>query len=246
MSRRSPFFCGAGILVLLAHAGSALEIGAVVPDFGMPTIDGRSFSLAHAQKTHTAVVILFISTICPYSNYYNDLVRDLSAQFSKKGVAFVGVNSGTLETAEEARAHALRHGHAFDVIKDPESRLANLLDARRTPEVFLLDPSGNAALPRPHRLEDHRTRSAKCARRPARRPADPPRRDQGLRLRDPAPVEATRASARMDPARREWTSSAPRNQSHEPLAPPRGLWLSLCSGCRFLMETRVAPPEPPA
>lgn len=142
MSRRSPFFCGAGILVLLAHAGSALEIGAVVPDFGMPTIDGRSFSLAHAQKTHTAVVILFISTICPYSNYYNDLVRDLSAQFSKKGVAFVGVNSGTLETAEEARAHALRHGHAFDVIKDPESRLANLLDARRTPEVFLLDPSG--------------------------------------------------------------------------------------------------------
>ncbi|MDQ2977607.1 MAG: redoxin domain-containing protein [Acidobacteriota bacterium] len=105
-------------------------------------MEGRSFSLAQAQKTHTAVVILFISTICPYSNYYNDLIRDLSAQFAKKGVAFVGVNSGRLETIEEVRTHAVQHGHAFDVIKDRDSRVASLLDARRTPEAFLLDPSG--------------------------------------------------------------------------------------------------------
>ena len=83
-----------------------------------------------------------ISTICPYSNYYNDLIRDMSADFAKKGVAFVGVNSGTLETAEEARVHAREHGHTFDIIKDPETRIAELLDARRTPEAYLLDSSG--------------------------------------------------------------------------------------------------------
>lgn len=129
-------------LFFIARAASALEIGAVVPDFGMPTLEGKRFSLVEAQKSHTAVVVLFMSTICPYSNYYNDLIRDLSAEFAKKGVAFVGVNSGTLETAEEARVHARGHGHAFDIIKDPESRLARLLDARRTPEVFLLDARG--------------------------------------------------------------------------------------------------------
>ena len=142
MSRRARFLSVSSALLFLAHAAGALEVGAVVPDFGMQTVEGRSFSLAQAEKTHTAVVILFMSTICPYSNYYNDLVRDLAAEFAKKGVAFVGVNSGTLETAEEARVHARDHGHAFDIIKDPESRLARLLDARRTPEVFLLDPSG--------------------------------------------------------------------------------------------------------
>jgi len=142
MNGRSRFAFATAVLLLLARAAGALEIGAVAPDFTMPSVEGRSFSLAQAQKTHTAVVILFISTICPYSNYYNDLIRDLSARFAKKGVVFVGVNSGTLETAEEARTHAVEHGHAFDVIKDPESRLASLLDARRTPEVFLLDPSG--------------------------------------------------------------------------------------------------------
>jgi peroxiredoxin len=142
MSRHARLLFAPSALLLLAYAAGALEVGAIVPDFGMPTLEGRRFSLAQAEKTHTAVVILFLSTICPYSNYYNDLIRDLSAEFAKKGVAFVGVNSGTLETAEEARVHAREHGHAFDIIKDPESRIANLLDARRTPEVFLLDPSG--------------------------------------------------------------------------------------------------------
>lgn len=143
MSRLSRFiFVAAATLIVIRGAAGALEIGATAPDFTLPTVEGRSFSLAQAEKTHTAVVILFISTICPYSNYYNDLIRDLSVQFAKKGVAFVGVNSGTLESAEEARAHANQHGHTFDVIKDPDSRIADLLDARRTPEAFLLDSSG--------------------------------------------------------------------------------------------------------
>jgi peroxiredoxin len=142
MSRRARFLSTPVALLFLAQAAGALQVGAVVPDFGMPTLEGRSFSLAQAEKTHTAVVILFLSTICPYSNYYNDLTRDLAAEFAKKGVAFVGVNSGTLESAEEARVHAREHGHAFDIIKDPESRIAELLDARRTPEAFLLDSTG--------------------------------------------------------------------------------------------------------
>ena len=125
-----------------ANGARALDVGAVGPDFAMPTLEGRKFSFAEAQKSHTAVVVLFISTICPYSNYYNDLIRDMSAAFAKKGVAFVGINSGTLETAEEARTHAREHGHTFDIIKDPTARVAELLDARRTPEAYLFDASG--------------------------------------------------------------------------------------------------------
>ncbi len=108
----------------------------------MTTLDGRRFSLAEAEKTHAGVVILFLSTICPYSNYYNDLIRDMASEFAKRKVLFVGVNSGGLETAEEMRAHAREHGHAFDIIRDPDSRIAELLDARRTPEAFLVDSTG--------------------------------------------------------------------------------------------------------
>jgi peroxiredoxin len=120
----------------------ALKVGAIAPDFEVTTIEGHRFSLAEAQRTHSGVVVLFLSTICPYSNYYNDLIRDMAVEFGQKGVVFVGVNSGPLETVEEARAHANEHGHRFDIIKDPDDRIADLFDARRTPEVFLLDSRG--------------------------------------------------------------------------------------------------------
>src|SRR5262245_36894112 len=98
----------------------------------MATLDGGRFSFAEEQKSHTAVVVLFISTNCPYSNYYNDLIRDMSAEYSRKGIAFVGVNSGTLESFGEVREHAREHGHTFAIIKDPEARIADLLGASRT------------------------------------------------------------------------------------------------------------------
>ena len=131
-----------GLWSLTAGVLSALEVGAVAPDFSMTTVEGRHFSLAEAEKAHGAVVILFMSTICPYSNYYNDLIRDLAEEFGKRHVAFVGVNSGSLETTEEAKAHAREHGHSFEIIKDPDGRIADLLGARRTPEAFLVDSSG--------------------------------------------------------------------------------------------------------
>jgi peroxiredoxin len=119
-----------------------LDIGALAPDFRLQTLDGQEVTLAKEEKSHRAVVVLFLSTICPYSNYYNDLIRDLAADFGKKGVLFLGVNSGRIETAEEARRHAAEHGHTFPIAKDAENRAATALGARRTPEVFVLDPSG--------------------------------------------------------------------------------------------------------
>jgi hypothetical protein len=47
-----------------------------------------------------------------------------------------------LETEDDIRAHAKKHGHTFPVIRDPGGDLARLFDARRTPEVFVLDQKG--------------------------------------------------------------------------------------------------------
>jgi hypothetical protein len=69
--------CVAAALLIsaLASAAVALDIGGVAPDVRIRTLDGREVSLVDAEKSHRAVVVLFISTICPYSNYYNDLIR---------------------------------------------------------------------------------------------------------------------------------------------------------------------------
>jgi len=42
----------------------------------------------------------------------------------------------------EIVAHAREHGHTFPILRDADGRLARLFDARRTPEVFLIDREG--------------------------------------------------------------------------------------------------------
>jgi len=132
----------AAALLLLAVSVSALEIGETVPSFSGKTVQGSSFSLADAQKDHRAVVVMFRSTLCPYSNFYNDLLKNMTAEYGRKRVLFLAVHSDRWETEDDIRAHAGKYGHTFPVIRDSDGRLAKLLNARRTPEVFLMDGEG--------------------------------------------------------------------------------------------------------
>jgi peroxiredoxin len=135
-----------GLFLCIELAGgssaAAVEIGKAPSDFAATTVHGRRFALAEAEKAHTAVVVMFLSTLCTYSNYYNDLLRDMASEFEAKGVLFVGINSSRVETAEEIVGHAREHGHSFPILRDADGKLAGIFDARRTPEVFLLDREG--------------------------------------------------------------------------------------------------------
>jgi peroxiredoxin len=135
------------VLALLFAAASALTaeapaIGAAAPDFQLTTLDGKSFSLSSAAKAHKAVVLMFISTQCPYSNAYNDQMKELANAYAAKGVLFAGINSNKTEDAAAALSHAKSHGHTFPIMKDPDNKIADLYDAKRTPEVYVIDAQG--------------------------------------------------------------------------------------------------------
>jgi len=133
-------------LAFLAAALPALAegpaIGAAAPVFDLKTIDGKDFSLASAEKADKLVVLMFIATECPYSNAYNDRMRDMAAAYAARGVQFVGINSNSTESVADAVAHAKKHGHTFTILKDTGNKVADLYDARRTPEVFVIDKDG--------------------------------------------------------------------------------------------------------
>jgi len=140
---RSILFA-AGLLgsMLAAQAAGAPAVGAAAPDFSLTTLDGKSFSLAQAAQSHKAVVVMFIATKCPYSNAYNDRMRDMSAGYEKQGILFVGINSNKTEPAEEVASHAKQHGFGFPLMKDPSNKVADLYGAGHTPEIFVVDPQG--------------------------------------------------------------------------------------------------------
>jgi peroxiredoxin len=138
-----PALLLAALAALACNAvAEAPALGAAAPDFQLTTIDGKPFTLSSAAKDHKAVVLMWISTQCPYSNAYNAQMKDLANAFASKGVLFVGINSNKTEDSAAVIAHAKANGHTFPIVKDPNNKVADLYDARRTPEVYVIDPEG--------------------------------------------------------------------------------------------------------
>ena len=142
MRHSRTFLAAVSALALAIPAAAAPPIGSPAPPFTLTDLDGSVFSLDQAVRSHKAVVVMFIATQCPYSNAYNDRMRDMAASYGKQGILFLGINSNKTEPAEETRAHARKHGFAFAVAKDPENTVADLYGAKHTPEIFVVDPRG--------------------------------------------------------------------------------------------------------
>jgi peroxiredoxin len=130
--------------LLLTSAASAEPpaIGGPVPDFRATSFQGETVSLQEAAAQHKAVVLLFVSTVCPYANYYAGHLKALAETYGPQGVLFVAIYSNGWESREEAAAHAREHGFAFPVIKDEGHAIADAVGATRTPEALVLDTTG--------------------------------------------------------------------------------------------------------
>jgi peroxiredoxin len=127
---------------VLPSPASATAIGDVPHDFEGLSLEGRPVSLPASLADHKAVVVLFLSTVCPYANYFAGHIRDLADSYGPRGVLFIGVNSNNWESREEVAEHARERGFRFPMLKDEGHPIADRLGADRTPEAFLVDASG--------------------------------------------------------------------------------------------------------
>jgi peroxiredoxin len=124
------------------HPAGAPEIGGPVPDFEATSLEGQAVSLGAALDGHKAVVVIFLSTVCPYVNHFAGHLQQLDEVYRPRGVLLIGVNSNNWESRTEVAEHARERGFAFPIVKDERHEIANLLGAARTPEAFLIDSAG--------------------------------------------------------------------------------------------------------
>jgi peroxiredoxin len=119
------------------------EIGKRVPNFTLPNMnphEGLPKELTlYNIKDKKAIVIIFIATRCPVSLDYDERMANLAKEYADKGVLFIGINSNNIEPAAEVTEHAQRKGFTFPVLKDEGNRVADMYEARVTPEVFVVD-----------------------------------------------------------------------------------------------------------
>src|SRR5215470_6649942 len=68
-----------------------LPIGAAAPDFRLPGVDGREYSLKDFADARV-LVVLFTCNHCPTAQAYEDRIIRLHADYKDKGVALVAIS----------------------------------------------------------------------------------------------------------------------------------------------------------
>ena len=95
-----PLICRTFLLLFavvgasLASAGESpkmLEVGASAPDFSLPGVDGKTYSLKSFSNAKI-LVLIFTSNHCPVAQAYEDRIIKLNADYKDKGVAVVAIN----------------------------------------------------------------------------------------------------------------------------------------------------------
>ena len=113
-------------------------IGRMIADLSFTTLDGQNASLS-GFKAKKGLVILMTSATCPVSKRYVPSVARLQKELAEQNVALLLVNPFASETADEIKSQLTAAGITAAYVHDKEKKLAALLQARTTTEVFLLD-----------------------------------------------------------------------------------------------------------
>lgn len=149
------------VVCLLASAGlradppnlKTLAIGAAAPDFTLPGVDGKDYSLKSFADAKLLLMI-FTCNHCPTAQAYEKRLIDLHADYKGKGVALVAISPNDAKAVrldelgytdvgdsfEDMKLRAKEAGFTFPYLYDGDKQEASKsFGVLATPQVFLFD-----------------------------------------------------------------------------------------------------------
>jgi peroxiredoxin len=130
-------------IALLAAVGLLPTVAADDPglEFELGDHRGRQWTMKDFQDKQL-VAFVFLGTECPLAKLYAGRLAELHREFADRDVAIVGVNANTQDSLTEIGNWVRHYQLPFPVLKDRANRLADRLQAERTPEAILVDADG--------------------------------------------------------------------------------------------------------
>jgi peroxiredoxin len=141
-------------VLAVAEEGLAdLKIGDPAPDFSLPGIDGKTWTLADF-KEGKVLVVFFTSNHCPTSHGAADRIKSFLDDYRSKGMAFVAINpnhpdglsidelgySKYNDGFEDMKLYAAEEGFDFPYLYDGGTQnVARAYGCLTTPHVFVFD-----------------------------------------------------------------------------------------------------------
>jgi tetratricopeptide (TPR) repeat protein/peroxiredoxin/mono/diheme cytochrome c family protein len=113
-------------------------IGRTIADWRLVDDLGKDHALKEWEKT-PYLVVAFLGTECPLARLYGMRLSELASEYADRGVEVVGVFSNQQDSLEKILEFTKQYKISFATFKDPGNVVADLFEATRTPEVFVLD-----------------------------------------------------------------------------------------------------------
>ena len=120
-----------------------LTLGSKAPDFDLPGVDGKRYSLA-SFKDAKVLVVAFWCNHCPYVIGSEDRINRFHGDFAPRGVGLVAINSNEtqghpLDSFDHMVQRARDKGFKFPYIRDDSQEVALAYGALRTPHFYVFD-----------------------------------------------------------------------------------------------------------
>ena len=119
---------------------AALTTGTPAPDFTLPTIDGKQFSLRDAL-TRGPAVVAFFKISCPVCQYALPFLERIYKAYGNKNVTLVGISqNGKKDTAGFIKEYGL----TFPVLLDDTNTypVSNAYSLTNVPTIFWIARDG--------------------------------------------------------------------------------------------------------
>jgi len=120
-----------------------LQIGQAAPDFDLPGVDGKNYSLASFGSAKV-LVVFFTCNHCPYVVGSEARIGRLHDAYHPKGVDWVGINSNETDNHptddfEHMKRRADDDGIQYPYLRDETQQVALAYGALRTPHFYVFD-----------------------------------------------------------------------------------------------------------
>ena len=130
-----------------------LAIGATAPDFSLPGVDGKTYTLADFADAKV-LAIIFTCNHCPTAQAYEERIKQLAADYQDRGVAVVAISPNDAaavrldelgytdlgDSLDDMKIRARDHEFNFPYLYDGETQATSqAYGPVATPHVFLFD-----------------------------------------------------------------------------------------------------------
>ena len=128
---------------MVRTASTMLPLGTRAPDFSLPDTQGAKVSLADFRDAK-ALLVIFMCNHCPFVKHVAPELARLTAEYQRKGVAVVGINSNDADTHPDDAPERMRdqvelRGYTFPYLHDATQEVAKAYRAACTPDFFVFD-----------------------------------------------------------------------------------------------------------